>query len=83
MSWQILSYLADQEAQPSEQIASNIGLSKRQVDAAVTKSLVRYGFVIRVHKLTRLMKKEYNLIEATEKGKRYVAWKQAQATGQA
>lgn len=75
MSWQILSYLATQEPQRAEQIAQGLGLSTRQVDAAVTKSLVRYGFVVREAKLTRLMKKEYNLIRATDKGKRFVAWK--------
>lgn len=75
MSWQILSYLASQEPQKAEEIANNLGLSTRQVDAAVTKSLVRYGFVIREAKLTRLMKKEYNLIKVTERGKQYVAWK--------
>lgn len=75
MSWQILSFLADKEPMKAEEIASNLELSTRQVDAAVTKSLVRYGFVIREAKLTRLMKKEYNLIRATDKGKRYVAWK--------
>ena len=75
MSWQILSYLASQEPQKAEEIANNLGLSTRQVDAAVTKSHVRYGFVIREAKLTRLMKKEYNLIKVTERGKQYVARK--------
>lgn len=82
MSWQILSYLATQEPQKAVEIAENLGLSTRQVDAAVTKSLVRYGFVIREAKLTRLMKKEYNLIKATDRGKRFVAWKQARDAAQ-
>lgn len=81
MSWQILSYLADQEPQKAEEVALKLGLGTRQVDAAVTKSLVRYGFVIREAKLTRLMKKEYNLLKATDKGKRYVAWKKQQDAG--
>ena len=78
ISLQILEYMADQEPQQSDEIANAIGLTKRQVDAAVTKSLVRYGFCIREAKLTRLMKKEYNLIRITEKGKRYVSWKAKQ-----
>lgn len=82
MSWQILSYLATQEPQKAVEIAENLGLSTRQVDAAVTKSLVRYGFVIREAKLTRLMKKEYNLIRATDRGKRFVAWKQSRDAAQ-
>lgn len=75
LSWQILSYIADKEPQRAEEIAAQLNLNTRQVDAAVTKSLVRYGFVIREAKLTRVMKKEYNLIKATERGKQYVKWR--------
>ena len=81
MSWQILSFLVDKEPLKAEEIATSLGLSTRQVDAAVTKSLVRYGFVIREAKLTRLMKKEYNLIKATDKGKRFVTWKNSTNKG--
>lgn len=49
-----------------------MNLTARQVDACVTKSLVRYGFAIRTAHLTRLMKKEYNLISITDKGRRYL-----------
>jgi hypothetical protein len=63
-------------------IASAMNLGTRQVDAAVTKSLVRYGFVIREAKLTRVMKKEYNLIRITDRGKQYVTWKLAQQEGE-
>lgn len=82
MSWQILSFVAGQEPLKAEQIATSLGLSTRQVDAAITKTLVRHGFVIREAKLTRLMKKEYNLIRITDRGSRYVAWKQEQAKGE-
>lgn len=76
MSWQILSGLYGKEPMKAEDLAAELGLGTRQVDAAVTKSLVRYGFCVREAKLTRLLKKEYNLIRITDKGTRYVKWKQ-------
>lgn len=72
LSLRILKFLADKEPMKAEDVASALELGTRQVDAAVTKSLVRYGFVIREAKLTRVLKKEYNLIKVTERGKRYV-----------
>lgn len=59
----------------SEQIAAELGgVSARQVDAAVTKSLVRHGLVQRTYHLTRLMKREYAVISITEKGESYLRW---------
>jgi predicted transcriptional regulator len=75
MSWNILQFLHDKEPMKADAVAEAMGLKTRQVDAAVTKSLVRYGFVIREAKLTRVMKKEYNLLKTTERGKNYVQWK--------
>lgn len=76
MSWTILRELAKhKEPCKAEIIGQELGLSTRQVDAAVTKSLVRHGFCIRLAKLTRLMKKEYNELSITDKGMRYVKWR--------
>ena len=75
LSWKILSEIYDKEPRKAEEIAETLGVGTRSVDAAVTKSLVRYGFCVREAKLTRLMKKEYNLIKITDKGVRYVQWR--------
>ena len=77
MSWDILCYLSEHDHLKAAEIGEQMGLSARQVDAAVTKSLVRYGFVIREAKLTRLMKKEYNLICITPVGEKFVKWRKA------
>lgn len=74
LSWRILSYLATIEPTKSEEVAAALGLGTRQVDAAVTKSLVRYGFVIRQYKLTKVMKREYAEIMITDRGRQYVEW---------
>lgn len=58
----------------SDVIATGIEATARQVDAAVTKSLVRHGLVQRSYHLTRLMKREYAVIGITEKGERYLQW---------
>ena len=65
-------FLNDHEPMTSKDIGEQMNLTARQVDACVTKSLVRYGFAIRTAHLTRLMKKEYNLISITDKGRRYL-----------
>lgn len=75
MSWAILQFLNDKEPMRAAEIAEQMGLKTRQVDAAVTKSLVRYGFVIREAHLTRMMKKEYMLLHITSRGKDFVYWK--------
>lgn len=75
MSWKVLQNLYNAEPRPSEKIAEEVGLSKRQVDAVVTRTLVRLGFCIRTAKLTRLMKKEYNLISVTKEGNQYIEWR--------
>lgn len=79
LSWSILSTLYIQkingeEELKAEDIAKLSGFTTRQVDAAVTKSLVRYGFCVREAKLTRLMKKEYSVIKLTDRGRRYAEW---------
>ncbi len=72
MSLEVLMFLNDHEPMTSKDIGEQMNLTARQVDACVTKSLVRYGFAIRTAHLTRLMKKEYNLISITDKGRRYL-----------
>lgn len=72
LSLQILTFLVDKEPMKAEEAAIALGLGTRQVDAAVTKSLVRYGFVIRESKLTRVLKKEYSMIRVTERGQRFI-----------
>lgn len=74
MSLQILQFLADKDPMKAADVAEALGLGTRQVDASITKSLVRYGFVIRRAKLTKVLKKEYNLVEATARGREYVKW---------
>lgn len=78
LSWQILDFIHGKEPMKAEDIAAQLNLGTRQVDAAITKSLVRWGFVIREAKLTRLRKKEYNLIKLTDKGERYVRFRRSQ-----
>lgn len=75
LSWEILSYMYDKPAMKSEEVAAGIQKTKRQVDAAITKSLVRWGFVIRQAKLTPVLKKDYNEVYITERGKKYVEWR--------
>lgn len=72
LSLRILLFLADKEPIKAEDAAIELGLGTRQVDAAVTKSLVRYGFVIREFKLTRVLKKEYSMLKVTDRGQRFV-----------
>lgn len=74
-SSQILQFLSGKEPMKSEEIAEGLGgVTARQIDAAVTKSLVRHGLVQRTYKLTRLMKREYAVIGITEKGESYLKW---------
>lgn len=74
-SSQILRFLSGKQPMKSEEIAEGIGgVTARQIDAAVTKSLVRHGLVQRTYKLTRLMKREYAVIGITEKGESYLRW---------
>ena len=72
MSLEVLMFLNDHEPMTSKDIGEQMNLTARQVDACVTKSLVRYVFAVRTAHLTRLMKKEYNLISITDKGRRYL-----------
>lgn len=75
-SLQILRFLSGKDSLKSLEIAEGIGegTTARQVDAAVTKSLVRHGLVRRTYHLTRLMKREYAVIEITDKGESYLKW---------
>ena len=75
LSRQILEYTAVHEPQKAQEIAEGLtNVTTRQVDAAVTKSLVRHSLVVREAKLTKVLKKEYNLIRITDRGKRYLKW---------
>lgn len=82
LSLQILRYIADHDGERASELAEGLGLLTKQVDAAVTKSLVRHGLVIREAKLTRLQKKDYNIIKITERGKNYLTWLSEQAQGE-
>ena len=74
LSLSILKFLAEHPSQRSQEIAESMGLKTRQVDAAVTRSLVRYGLCQRQAKLTRLLKKEFNVIVITPFGEKYLAY---------
>lgn len=77
MSYQILSYLVDHAEEPpkrSTEIAEDLKLTPTQVDAAITKTLVRWNFAHREAKLTNLRKKLYNIIVVTKRGKNYIEW---------
>lgn len=82
LSLRILQYIADHDGEKASELAEGLDLSTKQVDAAVTKSLVRHGLVIREAKLTRLQKKDYNIIKITERGKNYLTWLSEQAQGE-
>lgn len=74
-SLQVLSFLSGKQPMKSDDIAKHLdGVTARQVDAAVTKSLVRHGLVQRTYHLTRLQKREYAVIGITEKGENYLRW---------
>ena len=75
LSWEILTFMYDKPAMQAAAVAEGIHKTKRQVDAAITKSLVRWGFVIRQAKLTPVLKKAYNEVYITERGKQYVEWR--------
>ena len=79
LSLSLLLFLFENKPLRAAEIAGQMSLKTRAVDAAVTKALIRYGFVVREAKLTPMMKKEYNLISITEHGKKYIDWyKQSQ-----
>lgn len=82
LSLRILNYVSEHDGQKASELAEGLGLTTKQVDAAITKSLVRHGLVVREAKLTRLMKKEYNVIRITDTGKNYLVWlKEQQPAG--
>lgn len=82
LSLKILNYVSEHDGQKASELAEGLGLTTKQVDAAITKSLVRHGLVVREAKLTRLMKKEYNVIRITDTGKNYLVWlKEQQPAG--
>jgi len=73
ISLQILQFLYDNtHPMIAAEIAEGTGLAVRQIDAAVTKTLVRYDFAKREYRLTRVMKREYAEIRITDLGKRYI-----------
>lgn len=74
LSLQILNYVSENDERQAKDIAEALSVGTRQVDAAVSKSLQRYGFIIRYAKLTPLKKKEYNVLKITDSGKAYVAF---------
>ena len=74
ISWSILCFLRGKAPMRPSEISEGVGLTERQINAAVTKSLVRYGFAARDAKKTRLMKKDYNLIRITPLGEQYLDW---------
>lgn len=78
MSWRILEYLSDKEPMKAADVAEALGLSPAQVNAAVTRTLVRHSFVIREHRLTEVLKKDYAVIHATDRGRAYVEHRKAQ-----
>lgn len=69
----ILQYISGKPPLKAAEIAEALNLKPRQVDAAVTKSLVRFGFALRQIKFTKLMKKEYKEITITPRGERYLS----------
>lgn len=76
MSLRVLEYLvehADEPPKKSSEIGDDLGLNRQQVDAIVTRTLVRHSFARREGQLTELRKKMYNVIVITERGKQY--WK--------
>lgn len=72
LSLQILKYVGQNEDRQAKEIAEALQVGTRQVDAAVSKSLQRYGFIIRYGKLTPLKKKEYNVLRLTDNGRAYL-----------
>lgn len=72
LSENILLFLYGNSPIKAEDAAIKLNLKTRQVDAAVTKSLVRWGFVIREYHLSRVLKREHSELKITDKGKRYV-----------
>ncbi len=63
----------EQESIKSEDLAAQLEEKVRAVDAAVTKSLVRYGFVVREYEITRMMKRSYAVLKITPRGREYAA----------
>jgi len=74
LSLQILHYIGENDEQQAKDIAEALQMGTRQIDAAVSKSLQRYGFVIRYAKLTPLKKKAYNVLKLTDSGRTYLAY---------
>lgn len=77
LSWRILQYLYGKGSIRSEEVAEELGLKVRAVDAAITKSLVRWGFVIREYKLSKVLKREHSEIRITPRGIVYVEQRSA------
>ena len=74
LSKRILFSLYGESKVKTEEIANKLFESVRACDAAITKSLVRYGFVLRNYELTRLMKRSFAYITITEHGRKYVEY---------
>lgn len=72
LSLQILQYVGQNDDLQAKEIAAALEIGTRQVDAAVSKSLQRYGFIVRYSKLTPLKKKAFNVLRLTESGRAYL-----------
>jgi len=76
ISCQVLKGLFEHDHIKAEDLAAKIGLETRQVDAAVTKSLVRYGFAKRMCYTTPITRKQFNILIITDRGIEYCKYLQ-------
>lgn len=71
MSKRVLLELAKVERIKAVDLAERLNLTQAQVNAVITKTLVRHGFAIREAQLTVKLKKAYNLVCITPLGLKY------------
>lgn len=72
MSLSILRFLNDQASSTPEIIAETLQLQPRQVNAAITRSLVRNGLVKREYQISQTKQRKKAIITVTPTGQKYV-----------
>lgn len=74
LSMRILLYIYENPGNKAEEAAIELGLSNSQVNAAISKSLQKFGLAERRAVLSPLKKKMYNVVVPTTRGRAYIEY---------
>jgi predicted DNA-binding transcriptional regulator len=72
MSIQVLSFLSGKEPMRAADVAMELGLKTRAVDACITKSLIRWGLAERKYILSKVLKKEHSEVVILKRGEEWL-----------